>query len=266
MARGTGQFSAYPDYFGEFAVGARETESGAMGSLAATVFIRLDPSTHGVFTDSLGMSIEIPEGSVTEAKSIYLSHEALPNAKRYAREYEIQLPGYRFKPHGLSFEEDHLPRLTLPSSNGDARMVCWNKTLLTWDFVAADHVGSDLEAPVESLAEYATASRSAALGVSGVSIEPSPFSPENGPTTISYVLSSNEARMPFVTIRVFNMASQLVRQLVTSEPQGKGRACVEWDGLTDAGEKARNGRYAVEISAKDSTGTVRALATLVLVK
>ncbi len=266
MARGTGQFTASPGYFGEFMVGAREIESGATGSLAATVYVRIDPSTHGVFTDSLGMSIDIPEGSVTEAKSIYLSHEVLPNAKRYAREYEVSLPGYRLKPRGLSFEENHFPLLTLPSPTDDARMVRWNKALLEWDFVDANRVGNDIEAPMESLAEYATASRSVALGISDVSAEPNPFSPENGPVTISYILSSNEARMPFVTIRVFNMASQLVRQLVTNEPQGKGRACAEWDGLTDAGEKARNGRYVVEISAKDPTGTVRALATLVLVK
>ncbi len=266
MSRGTGQFTADPCYFGELAVGARDVGSGATGTLAATVYLRIDPSTQGVFTDSLGMSIEIPAGSVTETKSIYLSHDVLPNAKRFAREYEVQESSYRLKPHGLSFEENHLPIVILPSPTDDARMVSWNKALLEWDFVDADHAGGDMEAPMESLAEYATASRSGSLGVSDVSAEPNPFSPGNGPVIITYTLSSNEARMPFVTVRVFNMAAQLVRELVTNEPQGKGRASVEWDGLTDAGEKARNGRYVVEISAKDPTGTVRVLATLVLVK
>jgi len=266
MSRGTGQFTANSSYFGEFTVGVRDIESGATGSLAATVYVRMDASTEGTFTDSLGISIEIPAGSVTETKSIYLSHDVLPNAKRFAREYEVHKSSYRFKPHGLSFEENHLPLLTLPSPTDGARMVRWNKAMLEWEFIDAAHVGSDMETHMESLAEYATASRSGSLGVSDVSAEPNPFSPANGPVLISYTLSSNEARMPFVTIRVFNMAAQPVRELVTNEPQGKGRASVEWDGLTDAGEKARNGRYVVEVSAKDPTGTARVLATLVLVK
>ena len=104
------------------------------------------------------------------------------------------------------------------------------------------------------------------LGVSGVLAEPNPFAPDNGPVVISYDLNSDDARMPFVTVRIYNIAGQFVRELVTNEPQGKGRATVEWDGLTESAEAARNGRYVVQVKAEDSTGTETALGTVVLVK
>jgi flagellar hook assembly protein FlgD len=72
--------------------------------------------------------------------------------------------------------------------------------------------------------------------------------------------------MPFVTVRIYNMAAQLVREVISNEPQGKGRVSVEWNGLTDSAEAARNGRYVVEVLAEDSSGTETALGTVVLVK
>jgi flagellar hook assembly protein FlgD len=74
-----------------------------------------------------------------------------------------------------------------------------------------------------------------------------------------------------VSVRVYNMAAQLVREIVSNEPQGKGRSEVQWDGMTGSGSgrslaTARNGRYVIEIEVKDSTGKQSALATVVLVK
>jgi flagellar hook assembly protein FlgD len=83
---------------------------------------------------------------------------------------------------------------------------------------------------------------------------------------ISYDLSSDDARMPFVTVTVYNLAARTARRVVEHEPQGKGRRSVSWDGTTDDGDEARNGRYVVEVRAEDATGEVAACATLVLVK
>ena len=104
------------------------------------------------------------------------------------------------------------------------------------------------------------------LGVSDVAAEPNPFSPDIGPVTLSYELSSDTARMPFVTVRIYNMAAQLVREIISNEPQGKGTVTLEWDGWTDSNEKARNGRYVIEVVAEDASGSETALGTVVLVK
>jgi flagellar hook assembly protein FlgD len=102
--------------------------------------------------------------------------------------------------------------------------------------------------------------------VSDVRSVPNPFSPVDGPATILFELSSDAARMPFVTARIYNMAARPVRELMIDQPQAKGTVSVEWDGLTDAGEKARNGRYVVEVRARDTGGEETALGTLVLIK
>jgi flagellar hook assembly protein FlgD len=72
--------------------------------------------------------------------------------------------------------------------------------------------------------------------------------------------------MPFVTVRIYTMAARLVRTLVVNQAQGKGRAEAEWDGLTDSMDRARNGRYVIEVQVEDSSGTETALGTVVLVK
>jgi len=57
-----------------------------------------------------------------------------------------------------------------------------------------------------------------------------------------------------------------VRVVVENEPQAKGRSLVKWDGLTDDREKARNGRYVIEVTAEDASGVESELTTVVLVK
>ena len=123
-----------------------------------------------------------------------------------------------------------------------------------------------LSLPIARLGEFATITDSRGLGVTGVRIEPNPFSPDNGPVEISYDVSSDRARMPFVTVRIYNMIGELVTMLATGRPQAKGRASIEWDGTTDEAELARNGRYVIEIEAEDTGGKATELATVVLVK
>ena len=145
-------------------------------------------------------------------------------------------------------------------------MARWDDDLLRWEVLGGDAGPSGVTVSVGRLGEYVTVSSSEALGISDVRVEPNPFSPDGGPVEISYDLSSDQARMPFVTVRIYNMTSQLVRGLVENESVGKGRVEHEWDGRTDADELARNGRYVVEIRAEDASGEETALTTVVLVK
>jgi hypothetical protein len=173
---------------------------------------------------------------------------------------------YHLKPQGVEFQEGHLPVLILPLPTDDAHMVGWNKSMLEWSAIEADRIGDCVEAAIASLTEFATATTSRELSIGDVRVEPSPFSPETGPVSISYELSSKAARTPFITVRLYTMSGQFVRELASNEPQTKGRAAVEWDGTTSGGERARNGRYVIQISAEDASGSAEALATVVLVK
>ncbi len=212
------------------------------------------------------MTLYIEPGAVTETKLVYLSHEFLPDVRRYSKGHVVEAQSYRLKPNGMSFEEYHHPTLTIPDDSRSGGLVRWDRDVLAWAEVQVERISDDLEAAIPALAEFAVRTRSGPLGVSDVRVVPNPFAPDNGPVVISYELSSDGARMPFVTVRIYNMAAQLVRELISNESQGKGRASVEWDGLTDSEEVARNGRYVVEVMAEDSSGTETILGTVVLVK
>jgi hypothetical protein len=264
--RETGRFSCEPDYIGEVSIGARHPASGAAGRLGASVYATVGPSTSAALVDSAGMRLDIGAGALAETKSIHLAHEELPQVKRLTRDFEVRGLGYRLKPEGLAFSADALPDLTLPSPEAGAEIAVWDQDLLRWEPLGAESRAEGVEVTIGRLGEYATLTRSCALGVRDVRVAPNPFSPDVGPAVISYEVSSDRARMPFVTVRIFNMAAELVREIVANMPQEKGRTSVTWDGLTDDREAARNGRYVIEIEAEDPSGTKTALSTVVLVK
>ena len=240
--------------------------SGAVGRLAATAYVTVGPATEATFSDSAGMRIEVEAGAVEENKAVFLSHERLPDAKRLGKGFEVRGPSYRLKPEGLVFGEGHRPTLTLPSPADGAVIAQWSRDLLRWERQNSEVTPMGLSLPIARLSEFATITDSRGLGVTGVRIEPNPFSPDNGPVEISYDVSSDRARMPFVTVRIYNMIGELVTVLATGRPQAKGRASIEWDGTTDEAELARNGRYVIEIEAEDAGGKATELATVVLVK
>ncbi|MCD4690199.1 carboxypeptidase-like regulatory domain-containing protein, partial [bacterium] len=157
MARESRCFTASDDYLGEFSVSARDAITGLTGRIEGTVYATIGPMTSATFADSTGMTISFAQGSVSETKSIYLSHDELPDAKRCTRDLTIVGADYHLKPHGLIFEEDRLPLMTLPMPTDDAYMVRWNKSLLEWNDVDANRIGDTVEASIASLTEFAAA-------------------------------------------------------------------------------------------------------------
>jgi hypothetical protein len=261
-----GRFICAPDYLGEIVVRATDPASGIVGRLAAGVYAEITPATEGTYRDSTGMLIRIPAGAVTETRSLLLTHEELSDVRRFGRDFEIRGPEYHLKPDGLTFTQGREPELVLPVTAGGTGIARWNRALLKWNDAGGSETPAGLETPIGELGEYATIASSLPLAVSGLRAEPNPFSPEVGPVTISYDLSSDDARMPFVTVTIYNLAARTVCTPLKHEAQGKGRQSIQWDGLTDDGETARNGRYVVEVRAEDPTGEASACATLVLVK
>jgi hypothetical protein len=262
----TGALSCDPSYLGELTVAAREPASGVIGRLDASAYAVVGPSTEASYADSSGLTIAIASGAVEETKAIHLSHERLADVKRLSDTFEVRGPSYRLKPEGLTFCDGRLPTLTVPAPWDGAGVALWNRDLLRWERQASEPSPGGLTVVIARLGEFAAITDSRGLGIEDVRIEPNPFSPDNGPVVISYDLSSDQARMPFVTVRIYNMVGQLVREVATDLPQAKGRSSVEWDGTTGDGETARNGRYVVEIEAEDAGGKAATLATVVLVK
>lgn len=107
--------------------------------------------------------------------------------------------------------------------------------------------------------------------VRDVSLLPTPFSPYmefegQAGLCIKYTLTSTEPPTPSVTIRIYNMVGERVREVLRNERRSVGENADYWDGKTDGERMARNGRYIVQIIAEDSSSRKEVIKTVVLIK
>jgi len=79
-------------------------------------------------------------------------------------------------------------------------------------------------------------------------------------------LSSLAAPTPLISIKIYNIEGNLVRKLNDQTPLQRGQTIVNWDGRTDDGRLARNGRYLVRLIAEDPSERREKLKTVVLIK
>lgn len=268
-----GQFTPNASYLGEVLVRAVDLGTGASGAKELAVKALLRPAVPDTFVDSLGMVIEFPIGSVSSEVEISLDHEELRNVQRATRAFRAMTVSFDFGPDGEAFLDGGagFPRLTLPFplELESPQVGRWDSRRLFWEELGGDIIAAGLvRAPVDHFSEFAVLVSNDPLGIRSVRITPNPFSPSLLPADIQFDLSSDAATAPSVSIRIFNMAGEPVRDLTLNSPTPVGRVegVFAWDGMTDEGTLARNGRYLVLIEARDGNGDAQSLHTAVLVK
>ena len=104
----------------------------------------------------------------------------------------------------------------------------------------------------------------APLGVarlSGITLTPRVFSPRGTFAATSLAIGFSLGRAGAVTVKVYNRAGRLVREVATGLSLGAGTNVVRWDGRDEDGRAAEDGAYLVTIGAFGETQT-RALAVV----
>jgi Carboxypeptidase regulatory-like domain/FlgD Ig-like domain len=110
---------------------------------------------------------------------------------------------------------------------------------------------------------YGLLSESQSLTAGKIEVVPNPFSPlvlasRDGNTEygarIRLQPESDQSAEVTLTLRIYNLDGEVVRHLVEHKTVPKTTVDFYWDGKTDSGRWARNGRYLVKVSAT-STGT-----------
>jgi uncharacterized membrane protein len=235
------------------------------------------------FVDGQGFKIGLPPGSVPTGRiaRIFLNEPRLTPVFRLTPKFELPPIGYNIGVEGnLNTSGQYI--LMLPRQPGhilpQPTVGVWNPGRIDWDVVTGtfNSDSSAVTIVVSSLAgQYALISESEQLGVRDLKFNPNPFSP-NHPTrpglSVEFRLTSNLADYPVLTVKIYNMAGQLVRTLVDSrlQPKGDYRRGGEnqliWDGRTDDGMNARNGRYMVVLIAKDASGESKVVGSAALIK
>jgi hypothetical protein len=223
---------------------------------------------------------------------INLSRRNVPESKAFSSEAESYGDSYNLNTEISSFldQEQVILKLPIPievstsaieNRNQGINVGMWNDDFLEWEILA----NSDLQTlpyyavsnTIGGVGEYIVLITSLPLGIHNLKVLPNPFSPNlinyNDPLNrsltgqvIAFDLTSLDIRQPFVTLKIYNMNGELVRDLADQEPMIKGQVALIWDGKTNNGSTARNGRYIVHLKIKDSTGEKEKIKSSVLIK
>jgi hypothetical protein len=238
-----------------------------------------------VLRDDGDFQLIIPDSALPPGDSaqIFLRKPSAPPVKRYTPRHQIHGQIYHLQSSGsipfLQPVQIVLP--VVPEARSLTTSIGrWDPLALEWVDVGATPWGDGISTEVDHFSQFAVLSLSDPLAVKDVQLLPNPFTPHDPyGLQLGFTLSTDRARKPFVTIKVYNMGGDLVRTICQNEPVPKGRYSpgesfldsqgrdiTRWDGRTDAGEMARNGRYLIHFQAEDSDGIVEALETAVLIK
>ena len=187
--------------------------------------------------------------------------------------------GFLIKPDDYNLENPVEMSIHLASTFTTSRLGIgkWDKENANW--IAAENIKlhpieNRISATIHTLGLYALLIQSKPLAIESIKFLPNPFSPDVDTDNDGYpglsihlTMSSTFSRTPFVTIKIYNMLGETVRELVEKGPFVKDtNNIVVWDGLTDDGRLARNGRYIIRTEIEDASGQTENTGTVVLIR
>lgn len=278
-------------YIGVVTGTAIDKVSGKSGSADITVYADVNQNSNIVLTDKQGMTLQIKPNAVTIPARITLGKAQFGPGKKYytpvgaSNSYVVSDKQYLitysadskipddtiYTPLTLQVPIDN----SLRSFDGDKTIGVYNTSTNAWDILATTAGTSDATLMTTSLSrfgEYSILVSNDPLGIQNAAVLPTPFSPLIGPVKIGYKLNSQQPPAS-VTIRIFNMRGELVRTVIQNDLQNPGLygtshgvKAITWDGKTENGKDALNGRYIIQIVAKDPTGEAKQIIPVVLVK
>ncbi len=293
--------AASTSYLGEFQVQVHDTRTGITETTDPVVLAAsVQADQNYTLSDLQGVTLRIPTQAVSGPSEITLRRVRPESVKRYVMPFgtddafTTSETIYRFNLSTGSFVQDVELEIPVDDSfrflEGDKVVAYFDPLVLSWRVLDSQVTGSlsrahaadtQLETSVgdlrtvgglRTMGQFAVLAQNEPLGLNHAAVLPSPFSPDAGPVRIGYLL--NTAYPPaLVNIRIYNVRGELVRHLLKDDLQQPGRygsasslAEILWDGRTDSGDMARNGRYIIEIRLKDSVADRVEYLPVVLIK
>jgi hypothetical protein len=293
-------------YIGRVRIAATDSRTGLTSTTEPfTVFAEVRPERSYTFTNNEGMNLRVPVNAVTAPAEISVRNVVPEGVKKHVfienstESYVASERIYRFNLSAGSFNTAVQMDLPIDDSHqfnaGDKIIAFFDPSDLVWrpfnsTTTGGSPAGAQLsKAPgggaeetsvggtvtaggIQRMGQFAVLARTEPLGLQHLSALPNPFSPDVSPVRIGYLLTT-QAPPATVNILIFNMRGELVRTLLRDDLQQQGRYGsraglreITWDGLTDWGTMARNGRYVVRVHVRDADGEVTEMIPVVLVK
>lgn len=280
-----GRFTPVAGVISEFRVSARDQLTGVEAvSDVVGLFAQIREDNDYTLSDGRDMQLFIPAQAITETAEISMRITRPETPKKYvvAQGTNMSLTAseevYRIRYSGSALGAGATLELPEPESlalfEGARHIGRFNQQSLQWELFDTQSAGGVYRIrDFSRLGQFTVLTQNEPLGIDRFMVLPNPFSPDIAPgARIGYMLTT-DAPPAIVTIEIFNLRGQLVRQLLKDEPQLPGRYGsrtsqreIYWDGLTDNGTMANNGRYVVRIHVQDGKNTIQKLEQIVLIK
>ena len=282
-------------FFGNIKITAKDAISGLSAETELSVYAEIYPNASSFLSNNNGFSLLLPTNAVNIPVQLELNNRSVRSVKKYVtpigsskrfvaadNSYSLSyssttaLPGDSLMAYG---------KITLPDAasfdlmQGGKALGYYDTHKNNWRLLSGTSSLSKSGAgdgysydKFNKFGEYILLSESQPLGLKYLAALPSPFSPDVAPVKIGYFLTS-DAPPAMVTIKIYNINGELVRTLLENDIQFPGKYGgsgslkeITWDGKTDGGNLARNGRYIIHIFAKDGKNEVSQLLQVVLIK
>ncbi|NIA29959.1 MAG: hypothetical protein GWP06_08630, partial [Actinobacteria bacterium] len=271
----------YPNnsYLGSTKIIVQDRTRTFADTASTELFAPVGPGTNRTFTNESGVLVSVSPGSFAEQQKLKLLTIQLPPFKQNAKSATAFGAGYFLKPDDYALGANIRLEFPHDSTAVFSRLSIgrWDKKNAEWiisESVQTDAGTNNIVADISSLGLYAMLVKSKSLGIDFIKYLPNPFSPEvdtdnDGHSGLSIHLqfSSQFSRTPFVTMKIYNLRGEPVRELLNRKPYSKDKAnIIYWDGLTDDGLWARNGRYIIHTKIEDGKASVEKVGTVVLVR
>ncbi|MCK4358795.1 MAG: carboxypeptidase regulatory-like domain-containing protein [Candidatus Cloacimonetes bacterium] len=235
-----------------------------------------------------GCNLTLPELMLTTGSAkIYLKSVSVPPMKKVGLDNELKGDIFNVISDKSIYTFDKRPGIIFEIEEGvnleNIYIAYWDNSRLKW--IKAESGGKGYRDEISQLSlesipgwhEYGVVGISDKLGIYDLKLLPNPFTPndkigENMGLQISFSISSNIGRYVNVTAKVYNLNGTLVRTIRENQPMMKGQykigeeQTLYWDGKTDNGKMARNGRYVIQLIAEDAKHTEEVVKTIVLIK
>lgn len=281
----TGVFTPKNNTIGEFTVVVSDESSGkADSSDVVGLFATVSPDSTTTLNYGPQMELGFPEGALSGEGTVKLKKTAPETPKKFVvplnseKSFKSSERLFNITLEGAELTETASLMLSAGSefrlNTGEMHIAHFDEEELQWELLESQISSDSLVSTngVTGFSQFTVLIENQPLGLEHFAVLPNPFSPLIAPAKLGYLLHSQNPPA-YVTIRIFNMRGELVRTLLDRDPQmpgiygsSAGEKLIEWDGLTDNEQQARNGRYAVHITIEDGTGKEQYLESIVLIK
>lgn len=288
---GTGFFvPTDTSFIGDVTVTVTDSSSAVFGTFDLSMFAEITANTGITFSNKKGLTIQISKGSVTNPIELNISQGSSGPSKKFFSPlgtdksytvsdliYNIQ---YRsnialvgdslLKPASMEIDLDESLRFNV----GNKVVAYYDSESKQWLIAEIPNLlgKSKLTNSFQKFGQYSVLSENEPLGLKHLSVLPSPFSPEVAPLKIGYFLTTKNTHA-YVTIKIYNVRGELVKTVLDNDLQigglygsSSGEKEITWDGTTDWGTIANNGRYIIKINVKDNEDDVDDMIQVVLIK